>query len=137
MSKLQQNLWRLYQTTVFEWRDKPLASRSFAIITAYNPKGQILSAAENTLLHGQLQQMLMQSPYSLAEIYGCAPDDSHRELSIAIDCTLLEGLDIATRWQQNAIYYVAKGELGLHGVSLALPAVALGRFCERVRKGRR
>ncbi|WP_158587025.1 DUF3293 domain-containing protein [Motilimonas pumila] len=121
MSKLQQNLWQLYQSTVFEWQSSSPDFDDFAIITAHNPRGNVCCAEENMLLHQQFLQELLLGDLRFAPIVGCAPDNSHRELSLAVACDLPYALELARRWQQNAIYWVAQNQLYLYSVLISMP----------------
>lgn len=131
MSKLQHFQWRLYQHTYFVWLSTALNQADFAIVTAHNPKGRRLSHYANQLAHRRLIQQIKMMGYPYRELIGQSHDGGHQELSVALACSLAQGRAIAKQFQQNAIYWVTKDKLVLHGVLFDMPPQPLGSFSAR------
>lgn len=134
LSKLQHFQWRLYQHTYFVWSKSRLTQDDFVIVTAHNPKGKTLSHFANRCAHQRLIQSVRLLGYSYSEIIGQSPDGAHQELSLAVACSLAQGYKLAKKFQQNAIYWVSRDKLSLHGVRFAMSPVGLGCFSGRCLK---
>ena len=93
----------------------PLASKAalvatgldqpFAIVTSYNPRGKVLSAAENDSRFAEMEAELRSLGRDYLAIDACSPDKSHCERSVAIKIDRAEALRIAERWEQIAIFW--------------------------------
>ena len=88
----------------------------FAIITAWNPASTLRHPEENDAHQQDLLNQLMNFP--LLEVWGCSPDLSWRERSVAVACPLAFARQLAIRFGQNAIYWVDQGGLWLVPVLL-------------------
>jgi hypothetical protein len=88
----------------------------FAIITAWNPASTLRHPEENDAHQQDLLNQLINFP--LLEVWGCSPDLSWRERSVAVACPLALARQLAIRFGQNAIYWVDQGELWLVPVLL-------------------
>lgn len=88
----------------------------FAIITAWNPASTLRHPEENDAHQQDLLNQLINFP--LLEVWGCSPDLSWRERSVAVACPLAFARQLAIRFGQNAIYWVDQGELWLVPVLL-------------------
>lgn len=80
-------------------------SRPFAIMTAFDPRGENLSAAENEKRKLELDQRLLASGYKFVQVDCCSPDKSHCECSVAVTMPQEEALDLARELQQVAIFW--------------------------------
>ncbi|MEP6551862.1 MAG: DUF3293 domain-containing protein, partial [Gemmatimonadales bacterium] len=57
---------------------------TFAVLTAFDPRGRDLSPAENETRKRELDQRLSGSGYKFAHVDACSPDRSHCECSVAV-----------------------------------------------------
>ncbi len=77
----------------------------FAIMTAFDPRGENLSAAENKGRMRELDRRLRSSNYRFAQVDACSPDKSHCECSVAVIMPQEKALDLARDMQQVAIFW--------------------------------
>jgi hypothetical protein len=77
----------------------------FAIMTAFDPRGENLSAAENEKRMQELDRRLRSSSYRFAQVDACSPDKSHCECSVAVIMPQEKALDLAREMQQVAIFW--------------------------------
>ena len=128
-----QPLWLLYASTCFVVSQGSGWGGDFAIITACNPRGQLLSAGANRIRDRQLQHRLQQWRVAHLRLVGAAPDLSHQEASWAVWIDEPQALVLAAELEQNAIYYVSAGQLWLQPCLMAGERRALGQFRDRLR----
>lgn len=128
MTNLIEPLLDLYATTVFLC-SKPVHFSEFAIITAYNPNGELLNLQENKKLNNLLKRQITQ--YESIAIIGSSPDFSHQEPSFALNVELSKAVDIATQFQQNAIFWVTGGEVFIVSAGLCFQTRGIGKFATR------
>ncbi len=77
----------------------------FAIVTAFDPRGENLSPAENEKRKQKLNERLRSSGYRFAQVDCCSPDRSHCECSVAVVMPQEKALDLAREEQQVAIFW--------------------------------
>ena len=77
----------------------------FAIITAFDPRGENLSPAENEKRRQKLDERLRSSGYRFTHVDACSPDRSHCECSVAVIMPQETALDLAREMQQVAIFW--------------------------------
>jgi hypothetical protein len=77
----------------------------FAIMTAFDPRGENLSAAENQKRRRELERRLHSSGHGFAEVNCCSPDRSHCEWSVAVTIPQAQALDLARELEQVAIFW--------------------------------
>ena len=113
MQNVIDTVWQDYQKTHFLLTQSLSHDFSFAIITAYNPLGCLLTPSQNRLLDRELQLKILQyqSPYRC--LMGVAPDLSHVEKSWAIFIDKNQAIELGREFKQHAIYYVNQGLLSL------------------------
>ena len=130
---MKSDLWQLYQTTVFALNQRFSLDFNFAIITAYNPKGDNLSCGQNALLDNELQEKINEKGILARSIYGCSPDLSHWEKSWALFTDKTQAIDIAIKFKQNAMYWVEADRLILVPCLLTdQKDIEIGRFSKRL-----
>ncbi|MER2494111.1 DUF3293 domain-containing protein [Catenovulum sediminis] len=106
-------LWDLYQNVVFEL-EQPLGEQlDFAIVTAFNPRGLNLTLGHNQTLDRALLADIEKLGVPYRRLFGCAPDKSHIEASWAIATDKETACKLASKYQQNAIYWVESNFLYL------------------------
>ncbi|MCL1113440.1 MULTISPECIES: DUF3293 domain-containing protein [Shewanella] len=133
MENVIDTLWHEYQSTQFLFTQRLSCDFPFAIITAHNPSGLLLSPSQNRLLDRQLQSKIQQynSPYRA--LVGAAPDLSHMEKSWAVFIDKEQALELGREFNQHAIYYVKQGMLSLVACNDAImPEVDMGVFNHRL-----
>ncbi|MED5523233.1 DUF3293 domain-containing protein [Gallaecimonas pentaromativorans] len=124
--------WLLYQNTVF-LMPKPLSKRlDFAIVTAHNPRGKLLSEQANHHRDLQLAAELTAAGVKAQSLWGCSPDLKHREKSWALVMAKTPALALGQKLEQNAIFWVQNDELYLLPCLLEQPPCFLGLFSERI-----
>jgi hypothetical protein len=77
----------------------------FAIITAFDPEGRNLSAAENEQRKQELDRRLSSAGYRFVHVDSCSPDRSHCESSVAVKMPQQKALDLARELGQVAIFW--------------------------------
>ncbi len=118
--------WPRYPETVLEFATKPPVEidlreipsdgdiaalkaagldQSFAIMTAFDPRGENLSPAENEKRMQLLDKRLRSSGYRFAPVECCSPDRSHCECSVAVVMPQERALDLAREMEQVAIFW--------------------------------
>lgn len=120
----------LYATTVFLC-PKPVLFSEFAIISGYNPNGELLNLQENKKLNNLLQQQINQ--YEFIEIIGASPDLTHQEPSFAVEMKQQEAICIAKTFRQNAIFWVTAGKVFIVSSGLCFQTRDIGSFRARCR----
>ncbi|MGL4249389.1 MAG: DUF3293 domain-containing protein [Aeromonas sp.] len=123
-------LWENYKKICFIAPFKVPQWPDFAIITAWNPASQWVSERRNLrreralLCHLTLDlQVSVVGPF-----WGAAPDERWQESSLAAVMALPQARQLAARFGQNAIYWVAGGQLWLVPVLSDELAVCLGNI---------
>lgn len=130
---IEGRLWTAYASTVF-WVGQPHGWRGdFAIITACNPAGQLLSPGANRIRDRQLQRELANCRVPHLRVIGAAPDHSHHEQSWAVWLPVVEANQIAAQFQQNAMFYVEQQRLWLLPCLMAGERRDLGPLAPRLR----
>ena len=77
----------------------------FAILTAFDPRGENLSRAQNEKRKQELEKRLRSSNYRFAQVDACSPDKSHCECSFAFVMPQEKALDLAREMEQVAIFW--------------------------------
>ncbi|WP_394201194.1 DUF3293 domain-containing protein [Shewanella waksmanii] len=132
MSTVNHPLWQCYQQTQFLFTQPLSAQLSFAIITAHNPQGKILSSCQNRLLDRKLQREIEKLDYPYRATVGTSVDRSHMEKSWAIAIDKPAAVALGLAFKQNAIYFVENDTLQLVPCLLTHTETNIGRFSSRV-----
>jgi hypothetical protein len=77
----------------------------FAIMTAFDPRGENLSAEENDERRRLLEQRLNKLGYSFVTVDCCSPDRSHCECSVAVVMPQEAAIALAKELEQVAIFW--------------------------------
>ena len=77
----------------------------FAIITAFDPRGENLSPAENEKRKRDLDKRLRATSYRFEHVDCCSPDRSHCERSVAVLMPQEKAIDLARELEQVAIFW--------------------------------
>ena len=126
-------LWQHYQNSCFLLTQTLSPPCSFAIITAYNPLGNILPISHNRLLDKQLQRDIHKSGCAYRALVGASQDLQHQEKSWAVYLDKADAFELAKKYQQLAFYFISDGELQLLPCLAAQPAINMGEFAKFVR----
>jgi hypothetical protein len=87
------------------------------VITAWNPRSQTLSAAENQARNLELEQLLEARGARIFEAEGRSPDRTWREASFAVvGLAESEIEELALRFEQNAVFRIS--DLGVEVVPI-------------------
>ncbi|UJF21792.1 DUF3293 domain-containing protein [Shewanella sp. OMA3-2] len=113
MENVIDTVWQDYQKTHFLLTQSLSNDFSFAIITAYNPLGCLLTPSQNRLLDRELQLKILQYQSPYRSLMGIAPDFSHVEKSWAVFIDKNQAVELGREFKQHAIYYVNQGLLSL------------------------
>ncbi|MGE6649529.1 DUF3293 domain-containing protein [Shewanella colwelliana] len=132
MSDSNRDLWYCYQQTQFLLTQAFSPTLSFAIITAHNPMGQILTSCQNRLLDKQLQLEIDKLHQPYRAVVGTSVAGDHMEKSWAVPIDKVAAIELGKLFNQNAIYFVEAGHLQLVPCLLDYPEQALGVFEARV-----
>src|SRR5215210_1105435 len=87
----------------------------FAIVTAFDPRGKNLSAAENEIRTKELETRLRSTGYRFVRVDCCSPDRSHCECGFAVVMRQEETLDLARELEQVAIFWFDGGRFWIVG----------------------
>ncbi|MEL4439818.1 DUF3293 domain-containing protein [Shewanella algae] len=128
-----EGLWQYYQSACFLLTQSFSSAVPFAIVTAHNPLGQKLTSCQNRLLDRQLQHDIDKLGIPYRAIIGAADDLSHMEKSWALFLDKAAAIELASKYRQNALYYVDSGLLTLVPCLKGEREVALGQFAARAR----
>lgn len=107
------DLWDIYKSAVFLSCQPFGLSERYAIITACNPKGEMLTDCENRARDYRLQKLMSQHKANYRCVYGCSPDLSYREKSWMVNLEKDQAIEVGKAFDQNAIYWVEDGLLFL------------------------
>lgn len=77
----------------------------FAVLTAFDPRGQDLSGKENEKRRRSLKERLVRTGYRFVEVDACSPDRSHCECSVAVLIPQEEAVALARELEQVAIFW--------------------------------
>ncbi|MEI5637945.1 MULTISPECIES: DUF3293 domain-containing protein [unclassified Pseudoalteromonas] len=130
---IEPSRWEVY-TDCFFRPIKPLSPDSEgAIISLWNPLGQVYSVAANRRItrfwQGALQRQ--QSPHQL--LWGGDKHMQYRELSVLLACNLNDAIHWSQRMQQLAFYFVEDHSITLFNTQFPSQHQQLkGTFAERI-----
>ncbi|WP_017443612.1 DUF3293 domain-containing protein [Gayadomonas joobiniege] len=126
------SLWQKYQNVVFELEQSVSEQLSLAIITAYNPRGELLSNGHNRMLDKTLLKDIDSLNVPYRRIVGCDPNRTHSEPSWLVAMDKSAAIELGNRYQQNAIYWVEANQLYLTPCQMQQQEICLGSFSQRV-----
>ena len=106
-------LWKTYQNIRLKWLAEPLGCRTYAIITAYNPRSTTAPEATNQLNQRKLVAAISQYTSRMSEMVVGDPLMDYSEPSIAAALSKQDAIALASKFEQNAIYWVEAGQLWL------------------------
>jgi hypothetical protein len=77
----------------------------FAVLTAFDPRGENLSAEDNDMRKRDLDDRLGSTGYRFIHVDACSPDRSHCECSVAVVMPQDTAIQLARELEQVAIFW--------------------------------
>lgn len=102
-------------------------SSPFAVMTAFDPRGRDLAAAENEKRRRDLNDRLTKSGYRFVEVDACSPDRSHCECSVAVVMPQDSAVALAKELEQVAIFWFDGERFWIVGALVEADPVMLPR----------
>lgn len=102
--------------------DKP-----FAIMTAYDPRGENLSAEDNKRRQRDLERRLSNENYPFRSVDCCSPDRSHCECSVAVIMPQEQAIALGRELEQIAIFWFDGNGFWIIGAVLETDPMLLPR----------
>jgi hypothetical protein len=99
----------------------------FAIITAFDPRGENLSPAENEKRRRELDERLRSRGYRFAQVDCCSPDRTHCECSVAVVMPQADAIELAREMEQVAIFWFDGRRFWILGVLVNTDPLMLPR----------
>lgn len=99
----------------------------FAVMTAFDPRGRDLAAADNEKRRRELNQRLEKSGYRFVEVDACSPDRSHCECSVAVVMPQDRAVALAKELEQVAIFWFDGTRFWIVGALVEADALMLPR----------
>ena len=88
----------------------------FAVLTAYNPRGEKIDEEQNRNRLARLEAELRSAGEKFVGVDACSPDETHCECSVAIMTTRERAIAIAARFEQVAIFWFDGDHFWIVGV---------------------
>jgi hypothetical protein len=99
----------------------------FAVLTAFDPRGRNLSAAENEKRGRELDARLTAEGYRFVKVDACSPDRSHCECSVAVLMPQKKAIELARELEQVAIFWFDGGRFWILGALMESDPLMLPR----------
>jgi hypothetical protein len=99
----------------------------FAIITAFDPRGQSLPPAANEERRLALERRLSTRGYRFTRVDCCSPDRSHCECSVAVAMRQEDAIALAKELEQVAIFWFDGKRFWILGALVETDALMLPR----------
>lgn len=100
-------------------------AEEFGIVTAFNPIGRSLSAAENEARHARLGALLVRDGLPHLPADGLSPDGRHREEGFAVWTSSQAVALLARRLEQSAYFWFDGIAFWIMGALVAVPPIRL------------
>ena len=101
--------------------------RSFAVLTAYDPKGRDLDPGENRKRAERLETELGRRGVQYVRVDACSPDGEHCECSVAAAMPRPDAVALAAQYQQVAIFWFDGRQFWIVGALAGADPIALPR----------
>jgi hypothetical protein len=101
-----------YLDAVFEFIPSK-KTKSFWVITAYNPNGKTLSPGENAIADTRLSEELKRLKLPFFRVIGMSRDGNHAEPGWGVDCDEKTAIKLGKSYQQEALFYFTKNTIEL------------------------
>lgn len=100
-------------------------SDSFAVLTAYDPRGRDLGPRENRQRAEKLESELRRRAVHYVRVDACSPDGEHCERSVAAAMPRAHAIALAAQHQQVAIFWFDGERFWIVGVLADAAPIAL------------
>ncbi|WP_348541610.1 DUF3293 domain-containing protein [Vibrio fluminensis] len=124
------HFWQAYCDPYFKFENR-IPTGDFVIITANNPASYRLEEQENLIRNKCLQCDL--APHILHNVLVGNEDFSWSEASFASSISVQLAIELAQKYQQNAIYFVQDEQLKLLSCLPDRTIINLGKWGHRIR----
>jgi hypothetical protein len=102
-------------------------AQPFAVLTAFDPRGENLPATENEKRKRDLDRRLKKSGHKFVHVDACSPDRSHCECSVAVLVSQDEAITLARELEQVAIFWFDGKRFWIIGALLETDPLMLPR----------
>jgi hypothetical protein len=99
----------------------------FAVLTAFDPRGHDLPAAENERRRRELDARLARDRYHFVSVDACSPDGSHCEGSVAVVMPQEKAIALARELEQVAFFWFDGKRFWIIGAMLEADPLMLPR----------
>jgi hypothetical protein len=96
-------------------------NQPFAVLTAFNPTGQMIDEAANRRRTEALRQRLTDRGLLVIPTHGVSPDRSHRETGFAVAIPQEEATGIAKEFGQSAMFWWDGTRFWIHSALVSYP----------------
>lgn len=123
-------LWENYRKVCFFAPFEPPSWPAYAIVTAWNPASRWVGMSRNARRHLALLRLIDDAPDLLVmgPVWGSSLDESWKEASLLLQMPRTDAVRLASRFGQNACYWVEGGALWLIPVLMKGEPHHLGRL---------
>jgi hypothetical protein len=101
--------------------------RPFAVVTAFDPRGENLSPEENERRKAELDRRLTSAGHRFAHVDACSPDRTHCECSVAVLVPQQKAIELARELEQVAIFWFDGERFWIVGVLVDTDPLMLPR----------
>jgi hypothetical protein len=130
---MDQKMKAEFYTTIFQLIPACLPE-SFYIVTAWNPFGETASLEDNLARDAQMESELQsREPF---RVIGMSPDEKHGEPGWGFVASEVEALELAIKYEQDAIFHIGDNQLTLISAD-GTERAQLGLWSERVHDPRK
>ncbi|MDQ6717931.1 MAG: DUF3293 domain-containing protein [Gemmatimonadota bacterium] len=102
-------------------------SEPFAVMTAFDPRGENLTREENDQLSHKLEARLCEMGRDFIRVDACSPDGAHCECSVAVRMPQQEAITLAAEFEQVALFWFDGGQFWILGAIVKTDPVMLPR----------
>jgi hypothetical protein len=99
----------------------------FGVLTAFDPRGENLTAAENQRRQDDLDRRLTKSGCKFAHVDACSPDGEHCECSVAVLMPQNDAIALAKELEQVAIFWFDGARFWIVGAMVETDPLMLPR----------
>ncbi len=100
---------------------------AFAVMTAFDPRGENLSAEENRRRSDELDERLRRLGMHFVRVDACSPDGAHCECSVAVKIPKEQAVRLAIEFEQVAIFWFDGRQFWIVGAMMPADPMMLPR----------
>ncbi len=102
-------------------------SEPFAVMTAFDPRGENLPPEENDRLSRKLDGRLSEMGLEFTRVDACSPDGGHCECSVAAKMAQADAVKLGIEFEQVAIFWFDGAQFWIVGAAVSTDPVMLPR----------